>query len=108
MQTSTRKFGDPLAFEVQPMSREQATASWIKLPPTMRVVGLKRKSKNGTTFQIFDSRQLGKRQPPVTAWCQVTKTSKDGKVTAYIPITNSYFIIDTKDTVRWPHAVPTT
>lgn len=100
--TQTRKFGEDTGFNstATPFPR-----SYIRLHRSVRVLGLKRKAKNGTRFRIQGDSTAGQGQPKPWMDCEVVRTSKAGVVTARTVPYNSYFDLDTKDTTRWPHAV---
>jgi hypothetical protein len=97
----THKFGDDVGFTA---ARSSFPRTYIRLDPSVRVLGLMRKSKNGTRFRIQGNSTAGKGQTKPWLEAVVVRTSKDGVVTAMCPSTNCYFDINTKDTVRWPHA----
>lgn len=100
-QQTSHKFGDDVGFTA-PLSPFPRT--YIRLASGVRILDLKRKSKNGTRFRIQGTSAAGKKA--VKPWLEavVVRTSKDGVVTAMCPSTNCYFDFSTKDTTRWPHA----
>lgn len=64
------------------------------------VVGLPRKSKNGTRFEI--------RKPRCAiGYATVLRTTKDGQVTAVLDY-GTLITFNTKDKTVWPDAVPAT
>ena len=73
------------------------------LPDHMRVVGLKRKSKNGTAFHIVDPRKA----LPALGYANVVKTSKDGRVTAVLQASGEQFTFETSNKLVWPVAKAT-
>lgn len=74
-----------------------------QLTQNHRVVGLPRKAKNGTSFQIHNTR------PNVAiGFARVFRTLKDGTVIAKLDGTNLQVTFNTKDKTVWPDAVPAT
>jgi hypothetical protein len=65
------------------------------------VVGLPRKSKNGTRFSI-------QKTGCATGYATVVRTTKDGQVFAKLDGTGLQFTFHTKNKAVWPDAVPAT
>ena len=81
------------------------------LPVQMRVVGLKRKSKNGTFFHIVNARfaqiAAARNKLPPLGYANVVKTSKDGRVTAVLQASGEQFTFETSNKLVWPVAKAT-
>jgi hypothetical protein len=77
------------------------------LPAHMRVLGLPRKSKNGTTFRLMDGRYAERKvKNPPLGYASVVRTLRDGTVIAQVQ-GGGLVSFNTKNTTVWPHAAST-
>lgn len=97
----------PFKFPNQPTERGPAfdpnvDLTVYQLSSNMRVVGLARKSRNGTTFYVVDSEQLGLRGGAPLGYARVIRTTKDGKVTARLTSGGGLITFHTRNKIVWP------
>lgn len=82
------------------MERELSVVDIVPLSKNMRVLGLPRKSRNGTRFHVIDGSRT---RNAVKGAASVLKMTKDGLVVAQLDSGGSRISFHTKNKTVWPN-----